>query len=108
MITEKGEISTSFLLIQRARVSDSGQYMCVPTLANPQSVNVHVLNGNPLAACACIYFDTPRGMVVVFFFPLAGEEPAAIQRGSQVTDMPSLWVAAGIVVFVLMDALHVP
>lgn len=45
VITEKGEITTSYLLIQRARISDSGKYTCLPTHANPQTVNVHVLNG---------------------------------------------------------------
>ncbi|KAG4073073.1 hypothetical protein HA402_009492, partial [Bradysia odoriphaga] len=55
VITEKGEITTSYLLIQRAKISDSGKYTCTPSHANPQTVNVHVLNG---------------------------EEPAAIQRGN--------------------------
>lgn len=45
VITEKGEITTSYLLIQRAKISDSGKYTCTPSHANPQTVNVHVLNG---------------------------------------------------------------
>lgn len=45
VITEKGEITTSYLLIQRAKISDSGKYTCSPSHANPQTVNVHVLNG---------------------------------------------------------------
>ena len=48
MITEKGEITTSYLLIQRAKISDSGKYTCSPSHANPQTVNVHVLNGKYL------------------------------------------------------------
>ncbi|XP_031640921.1 hemicentin-1-like [Contarinia nasturtii] len=56
VITEKGEVTTSYLLIQKARISDSGAYRCMPTHANPNTVNVHVLNG---------------------------EEPAAIQQGSK-------------------------
>lgn len=45
VITEKGDITTSYLLIQRAKVSDSGKYMCSPSSANPETVNVHILNG---------------------------------------------------------------
>ena len=46
MITEKGDVTTSFLLIQRARKSDSGKYSCAPSNANPVTVNVHILNGS--------------------------------------------------------------
>lgn len=45
VITEKGDITTSYLLIQRARSSDSGKYICLPSNANSQTINVHVLNG---------------------------------------------------------------
>lgn len=45
VITEKGEVTTSYLLIQKAKISDSGKYTCMPTHANPDAVNVHVLNG---------------------------------------------------------------
>lgn len=45
VITEKGEVTTSYLLIQKAKISDSGIYKCQPTHANPNTVNVHVLNG---------------------------------------------------------------
>ncbi|XP_018329310.1 T-lymphocyte activation antigen CD86 [Agrilus planipennis] len=45
VITEKGEITVSYLLVQRAKDSDSGKYTCNPTTANPASVVVHVLNG---------------------------------------------------------------
>uniref|UniRef100_A0A0A9YQ67 Carcinoembryonic antigen-related cell adhesion molecule 1 n=1 Tax=Lygus hesperus TaxID=30085 RepID=A0A0A9YQ67_LYGHE len=44
VITEKGETTTSFLLIQHARPSDSGRYQCNPSNAQSKSVNVHVLN----------------------------------------------------------------
>ncbi|XP_055838922.1 zwei Ig domain protein zig-8-like [Episyrphus balteatus] len=57
VITEKGDITTSYLLIQKARISDSGVYTCSPSSANPKSVNVHVLYG---------------------------EQPAAIQRGTRI------------------------
>lgn len=45
VITEKGDITTSYLLIQRARISDSGKYTCSPSSANPETINVHILNG---------------------------------------------------------------
>lgn len=45
MITEKGDTTTSFLLIQHADVSDSGKYSCSPSNADVASVRVHVLNG---------------------------------------------------------------
>ncbi|XP_065333811.1 lachesin-like isoform X1 [Cloeon dipterum] len=61
VITEKGETTTSFLLIQRAKSSDSGKYTCNPSNAQPKSIMVHVLNGE----------DSPR------------EFPAAMQHGGQ-------------------------
>lgn len=50
VITEKGDTTTSFLLIQNARPSDSGQYTCNPSNAKSKSVTVHVLNGEFPAA----------------------------------------------------------
>ncbi|XP_015044394.2 protein CEPU-1 [Drosophila pseudoobscura] len=50
VITEKGDITTSYLLIQRAKLSDSGKYSCLPSNANPKSVNVHILIGDHPAA----------------------------------------------------------
>ncbi|KAK1122286.1 hypothetical protein K0M31_009509 [Melipona bicolor] len=44
--TEKTESSTtSRLLVTQARLTDSGNYTCIPSNANPASVMVHVLNG---------------------------------------------------------------
>ncbi|XP_015439534.1 PREDICTED: cell adhesion molecule 2-like [Dufourea novaeangliae] len=46
VITEKGgDITTSWLLIQTAQPSDSGEYSCKPSNANTASIKVHVLNG---------------------------------------------------------------
>nr|XP_022904053.1 zwei Ig domain protein zig-8-like [Onthophagus taurus] len=45
VITEKGEITVSYLLVQRATESDSGKYTCDPSNANPKTIIVHVLNG---------------------------------------------------------------
>lgn len=72
VITEKGETSTSFLLLQNARPSDSGIYQvrdflflnwiksvtknislqCNPSNAKSRSVTVHVLNGKRLLIVA--------------------------------------------------------
>ena len=45
VITEKGEITTSYLLVQRAQPADTGRYTCRPSNANWKTVVVHVLNG---------------------------------------------------------------
>ncbi|XP_050352683.1 protogenin B-like isoform X2 [Nymphalis io] len=50
VITEKGEMTTSHLLVQKARTPDSGRYTCAPANANPRSVLVHVLSGEHPAA----------------------------------------------------------
>ncbi|XP_017893448.1 protein amalgam-like isoform X2 [Ceratina calcarata] len=49
--TEKTESgTTSRLLVTQARLSDSGNYTCIPSNAKPASVVVHVLNGEHPAA----------------------------------------------------------
>lgn len=60
MITEKGEQTTSYLLIQRAQPADSGKYTCHPSNANTKSVTVHVLNGA---------YIQPDGFQLFFSFP---------------------------------------
>ncbi|XP_015119871.1 zwei Ig domain protein zig-8 [Diachasma alloeum] len=46
VITEKGTgVTTSWLLIQAAQLSDSGEYSCKPSNANIASIRVHVVNG---------------------------------------------------------------
>ncbi|KAF5293891.1 hypothetical protein FQA39_LY13596 [Lamprigera yunnana] len=50
VITEKGDITISSLLVQKARNSDSGKYTCSPSNANPKTLIVHVLNGEHPAA----------------------------------------------------------
>lgn len=45
VITEKGDTTTSFLLIQNADSADSGKYSCSPSNADSATVRVHVLNG---------------------------------------------------------------
>ncbi|CAG7720280.1 unnamed protein product [Allacma fusca] len=50
VLTEKGETTTSYLLIQQAKPSDSGRYSCSPSNAAPHSIIVHVLQGELPAA----------------------------------------------------------
>ncbi|XP_030747171.1 Down syndrome cell adhesion molecule-like protein 1 homolog [Sitophilus oryzae] len=50
VITEKGDITVSYLLIQRATEKDSGRYTCHPSNANPKTLTVHVLSGEHPAA----------------------------------------------------------
>jgi len=42
-ITEKGDITASFLLIQKARTTDSGLYSCAPSIGNRAAANVHII-----------------------------------------------------------------
>ncbi|XP_044735739.1 zwei Ig domain protein zig-8-like isoform X2 [Chrysoperla carnea] len=48
--TDWTDALTSRLRISRAQISDSGNYSCVPTIAEAASVNVHVINGEHPAA----------------------------------------------------------
>ncbi|KAK5639601.1 hypothetical protein RI129_012093 [Pyrocoelia pectoralis] len=50
VITEKGDITTSLLLIQKATEKDSGKYVCSPSNADVANIRVHVLNGQRPAA----------------------------------------------------------
>lgn len=45
LVTEKGVLTTSRLLVQKAIQSDSGLYTCTPSTANAASVRVHILSG---------------------------------------------------------------
>ena len=49
VITEKGDVTASFLVVQHAKPSDSGTYSCSPSLGDTVSVNVHVLRGKKTA-----------------------------------------------------------
>ena len=49
VITEKGDVTASFLVVQHAKPSDSGTYSCSPSLGDTVSVNVHVLRGKQTA-----------------------------------------------------------
>lgn len=45
LVTEKGKLTTSRLLVQKAIQGDTGQYTCAPSNANSMSIRVHILNG---------------------------------------------------------------
>ncbi|GLV37668.1 defective proboscis extension response 6 [Carabus blaptoides fortunei] len=79
VITEKGDVTTSFLLIQHADLSDSGKYSCSPSNADVASVRVHVLNG---------------------------ERPAAMQTGSAGLSNSSLNILALIIMSYLYSSLY--
>ncbi|XP_068213090.1 limbic system-associated membrane protein-like isoform X2 [Palaemon carinicauda] len=49
VIIEKGDITTSSLLIQRAQPADSGLYECRPSNVSPSNITLHVLNEHPAA-----------------------------------------------------------
>lgn len=61
VITEKGEVTTSYLLIQNAELSDSGKYSCSPSNADVATVRVHVLNGK--------YHFTLKDHLITFMLP---------------------------------------
>ncbi|XP_046737511.1 zwei Ig domain protein zig-8-like isoform X1 [Diprion similis] len=50
LVTEKGPVTSSRLLIQKAILNDSGLYTCAPGNANPTNVRVHILNEEHPAA----------------------------------------------------------
>ncbi|XP_075215141.1 zwei Ig domain protein zig-8-like [Lycorma delicatula] len=50
VITEKGDITKSYLLVQHAQQPDSGKYSCSPSNADLASVQVHILKGESPAA----------------------------------------------------------
>ncbi|XP_037725874.1 zwei Ig domain protein zig-8 [Drosophila subpulchrella] len=50
LVTEKGVLTTSRLLVQKAITQDSGLYTCTPSNANPSTVRVHIVDGEHPAA----------------------------------------------------------
>lgn len=51
------DITTSYLIIQKADMVDSGKYTCAPSNAAPTSIIVHVLQGK------CSWFDGSKWLV---------------------------------------------
>ncbi|KAL0128936.1 hypothetical protein PUN28_003954 [Cardiocondyla obscurior] len=50
LVTEKGPVTSSRLLIQKAIERDSGLYTCSPNNTHPNSVRVHIVNEEHPAA----------------------------------------------------------
>ncbi|XP_014249315.1 zwei Ig domain protein zig-8 [Cimex lectularius] len=50
LVTEKGAVTTSRLLLQKAVSPDSGFYTCSPSNANTATIRVHILNVGELPA----------------------------------------------------------
>ena len=65
VVTEKGIESSSSLLIQNARPSDSGKYVCRPENAESATVKVHVLNGRPYHSNSSSNNQTNLGSILV-------------------------------------------
>lgn len=55
-MTEKGAVTRSRLLIQKADRADNGVYSCDPTTAAAATIHVHILNGTylytPVTICS--------------------------------------------------------
>ena len=84
VITEKGDITTSYLLIQNADLSDSGRYSCSPSNADVASVRVHVLNGN-------LDFSLSFPFLLFVDFPFKNDEnPQGLDGITRV--LPSVWL----------------
>ncbi|KAK8386221.1 hypothetical protein O3P69_010728 [Scylla paramamosain] len=96
VVTERGNVTRGFLLIQDARPSDSGNYTCAPSNTAPSWLRVHVLNGETPAAMqtngggrvAETSLGFPRASIpllatinLILTATLTGEGPGGLSRG---------------------------
>lgn len=58
-MTEKGTVTRSRLLIQKADRADNGVYSCDPTTAAAATIHVHILNGS------CLYTKSHESQSVL-------------------------------------------
>lgn len=63
-MTEKGIVSKSRLLVQRATGNDAGLYTCGPNNAPPGTTRVHVLSGKFMTKILFDDFDITRNTLV--------------------------------------------
>ncbi|XP_022900547.1 neurotrimin-like isoform X2 [Onthophagus taurus] len=71
LVTEKGPITTTRLLIQKAVQADSGVYTCDPSNANSANVRVHILDEHPAAmhhGCSRSTFQSILLIFICMFF----------------------------------------
>lgn len=59
VVTKTHQTTESTLVITNAQQSDSGNYTCAPTNAEPTSVTVHVLNGRYEVPCHFLSLSLP-------------------------------------------------
>ncbi|XP_054728887.1 uncharacterized protein LOC129237923 [Anastrepha obliqua] len=91
LVTEKGVVTTSRLLVQKAIQQDSGLYTCTPSNANPTSVRVHIVDGEHPAAMhhghATLQVQPPPATFLLFLVFLAvlllQEHPQSSQKRKQ-------------------------
>lgn len=95
VITEKGDITTSYLLVQNADLADSGRYSCSPSNADVASVRVHVLNGKYPCSYLLVFFRLP---LQLFFcclsFPLTSPSLLRFRVSLSGTAKPTLFFFA--------------
>ncbi|KAK1123118.1 hypothetical protein K0M31_008751 [Melipona bicolor] len=89
VITEKGgDVTTSWLLIQTAQPSDSGEYSCKPSNANTASIKVHVLNGECLHSVIVRFSASVASPIGRRISPASGSSQSAYQNLA-ITQSPS-------------------
>ncbi|XP_076039600.1 uncharacterized protein LOC143024617 isoform X2 [Oratosquilla oratoria] len=116
IITDRGEVTRTYLLIHDAKSSDSGTYTCAPSSASPASVIVHVLNAGrsqpPTVPSVAKTFShmvswlrlQPQCPVIS---RIKGESTAAMQMNSVPhSTMPSVTTSA-LVAIVILNAVMV-
>ncbi|XP_069166915.1 zwei Ig domain protein zig-8 [Procambarus clarkii] len=71
VVEERGETTTSFLLLQQARATDSGTFTCQPEGMEPALATLHVLDGEHQAAMqtnsSCVCAPRLSAFLVVAF-----------------------------------------
>jgi len=74
VLTEKGALTLSSLLIQNAQPKDSGSYVCAPSSAPAAATNIHVLAGEQPAAMysTARRFHTPGILLTIWLWILHG------------------------------------
>lgn len=91
VVTEKGTVTTSHLLIQEARAEDNGRYQCNPSNSQPKSINVHVLNGKRTIILVLqrhlhgIFENTDFGLYLIlrtvfYYYGQCGEYPLLVDE----------------------------